>query len=69
MTKEFLFFAYLIESYAIYKQTQAADVLATLDKKNLTDFVYDMYEMYHCEALENAFADLDSLIATGHPAW
>lgn len=69
MTKEFLFFAYLIESYAIYKETQAAAVLNILDEKNLTDFVYDMYEMYHSEALENAFADLDSLIATGCPAW
>ena len=38
-------------------------------KKKLTDFVYGMYEMYHTESLENAFRDLDSLIATGKPAW
>ncbi len=68
MKKEFMFFAYLLESYAAYKDTSAGEILKTLDEKNLTDFVYGMYEMYHCEALENAFADLDSLIETGKPA-
>lgn len=33
------------------------------------DFVFGMYEMYHTEALENAFADIDSLLATGKTAW
>ena len=68
MKKEFMFFAYLLESYAAYKDTSAGNILKILDEKNLTDFVYGMYEMYHCEALENAFADLDSLIETGKPA-
>lgn len=68
MKKEFMFFAYLLESYAAYKDTSAGEILKILDEKNLTDFVYGMYEMYHCEALENAFADLDSLIETGKPA-
>ena len=40
-----------------------------LDEKKLTDFVFQMYEMYHSEAIENAYADLDSLIATGKPAF
>jgi hypothetical protein len=66
---EFLFFAYLLESYAAYKDQTPAEVLEVLDAKNLTDFVFDMYEMYHTEAIENAFLDLDSLIATGKPAW
>lgn len=69
MTKETDFFIYLIESYAKYKNTTADKILNTLDEKNLTDFVYDMYEMYHIERLENAFEDLDSLIKTGKPAW
>ena len=30
---------------------------------------HDMYEMYHSETIENAFRDIDSLIATGEPAW
>ena len=63
------FFAYLLESYAAWKDTDAGAVLKLLDEKKLTNFVYNMYEMYHSEALENAFADLDSLIATGKPAW
>lgn len=31
--------------------------------------VYGMYPLYHAEVLENAFADIDSLISTGKPAW
>ena len=69
MSKEFRFFTYLLESYAQHKGTTADSVLKTLNEKNLTDFVYNMYEMYHTEAITNAFMDLDSLIATGKPAW
>jgi indole-3-glycerol phosphate synthase len=69
LRKEFIFFTYLLESYATYKGDTASHILQVLDEKKLTDFVYDMYEMYHSEAIENAFADLDSLIATGKPAW
>lgn len=69
MSKEFRFFTYLLESYASYKNMSADEVLKSLDEKNLTDFVFDMYEMYHSEALENAFADIDSLLATGKTAW
>lgn len=69
MTKEFKFFAYLLECYAVHKDTTADKILETLDKKNLTQFVYDMYELYHSEAIENAFTDLDSLIKTGKPAY
>ena len=69
MDNQLSFFAYLLESYAAYKHTDAGSVLKLLDEKKLTDFVFGMYEMYHTEALENAFCDLDSLIATGKPAW
>ena len=67
--KEFSFFAYLLESYANYKNTSASQVLKTLDEKQLTDFVYNMYELYHTESIENAFKDLDSLISTGKTAY
>lgn len=69
MTKEFEFFVYLIEAYAKYKDSTASVILNTLDKAGKTDFVFDMYEMYHSEAIENAFIDIDSLITTGKPAW
>lgn len=69
MNKEFIFFTYLIESYANYKDISAYDALKLLDDKKLTDFVYSMYEMYHTEAIENAFLDIDSLITTGETAW
>ena len=69
MRNEFLFFCYLLESYAAYKNMTAAEVLKILDEKGKTDFVYDMYEMYHTESINNAYTDIDSLIATGKPAW
>ncbi|MEE1289798.1 MAG: DUF3791 domain-containing protein [Spirochaetota bacterium] len=69
LNKEFIFFTYLIESYANYKGISAYDALKLLDDKKLTDFVYSMYEMYHTEAIENAFLDIDSLITTGKTAW
>ena len=62
MTKEMEFFTFLMEQYARYKNTTADKVLHQLDELNLTDYVFNMYEMYHSEALENAFADIDKLI-------
>ena len=57
MTKEMEFFTFLMEQYAHCKNT-------TADKVLLTDYVFNMYEMYHSEALENAFEDIDRLIAS-----
>ena len=62
MTKEMEFFTFLMEQYARYKNTTADKVLHQLDELELTDYVFNMYEMYHVEALENAFADIDKLI-------
>lgn len=69
LSKEFKFFTFLLESYAKYKGVTATEVLKILDEKNLTDFVYNMYEIYHIEAIENAYMDIDSLIKTGRTAW
>lgn len=69
MSKEFRFFTFLLESYAIHKGINASEVLKQLDEKNLTNFVYNMYELYHVEAIENAYNDIDSLIQTGKTAW
>ena len=44
-------------------------LLKILDEKNLTDFVFNMYEIYHVEAIENAYMDIDSMLRTGQPAW
>ncbi len=56
-------FSFLMEQYAAYKGTTANKILAHLEEKNLTDFVFSMYERYHTEALQNAFDDLDKLLA------
>jgi len=69
MTKEFKFFMTLIQHYAWYKNLVAGDILATLEEKGLLDLVMNSYEIYHVEAMENAFLDLDSLLATGKVAY
>lgn len=60
---------YLLEQYVFYKVTTAYEVFTQLAEKELADFVYDMYEIYHAKTLENAFADIDSLIGTEKTAW
>jgi len=62
MSKEMEFFIFLLENYAEYKNTTADEVLKLWDELELTDFIYDMYEMYHIERLENAFEDIDRLV-------
>lgn len=65
MSKEMRFFVYLLEYYAENKKTTADRILEIWDKMNLTDFIYDMYEMYHVESIENAYTDIDNLMRTG----
>ncbi len=62
MNKETEFFIYLLEKYAEYKKISTTDVLNTLEQLDLTNFIYNMYERYHTEAIENAFKDIDDLI-------
>ena len=56
------FFIYLLEQYAEYKNENAGDVLSLWDKLGITDFIYDMYEMYHIESIQNAFDDIDRMV-------
>lgn len=62
MTKETIFFIYLLERFAEYKNKPSYEVLSEWDALELTDFIYDMYEIYHCERLQNAFDDIDALV-------
>ena len=62
MSKEINFFIYLLEKYADKKNKNASDILKEWDKLNITQLIYDMYEKYHTETLENAFEDIDKII-------
>ena len=64
MTKEQEFFIYLLEYYAKYKDRPTSKVLEELEALDLTDFICnEMYWRYSTEAIENAFEDIDMLIA------
>jgi len=73
LTNEFEFFIYLLQRYAQHKNKPAPEILKLWNEtlvraeQRLTDFIMDMYFMYHQEALTNAFMDIDHLIETGLP--
>ena len=66
MTKELEFFIYLLEYYAEYKERTANEVMREWDRLGITQTIFDNYWGYHTERLENAYADIDRLIAAGN---
>ena len=69
MTDEMIFFLFLIERYANNYTRSTGDVLTEWDEKGLTQEIFDGYFQYHQERLENAYEDINSLVATGKHAW
>ena len=69
MSDEMEFFIFLLEQYSYFKHRSAKDVLQDWDDHSITEKIYSNYWYYHTEALENAFKDIDSLMATGEHAW
>ena len=65
MNAEYEFFVFLLESYACAKNRPTGDVLREWDEHGITQEIMDNYWAYHTEALTNAYADIDSLLATG----
>ena len=63
LSKEMKFFIYLLERYAESRDTTADAVLEQWDELGVADLIFDMYDLYHVEKLENAFADIDDLVA------
>lgn len=69
MNEEQKFFVYLLECYANAKGRPTREVLNEWDECGITQYVLDNYLQYHTEAIENAYADIDSMLETGKPAW
>ena len=69
MSEEFLFLNYLLECYATYRGITASKALEEWDEHSITQMIYDSYWEYHTERIENAFEDINSLLATGEHAW
>lgn len=63
MREKMDFFIFLIEQYAKYKNKTADVILRQWDKLKITETIYDMYELYHVEAIENAYNDIDRMIS------
>ena len=69
MNEELKFFLFLIERYAQHRNKSTGDIIKEWDAHGVTQKIYDSYWEYHVERIENAFADIDSLLATGNHAW
>ena len=65
MSDELKFFILLIEKYAYDRNRPTGDVLREWDEKGVTQEIFDGYWQYSQEAIQNAYADIDSLVATG----
>ncbi len=63
MSKEMRFYMYLVEHYAEYKNSTSGDILTLWDEIGISKKIFDMYELYHSEAIENAFADIDRMVS------
>lgn len=57
------FFLFLLEHYAQHVDRRPADVLQDWDDAGVTATIRENYDIYHQEALTNAFADIDRLMA------
>ena len=62
MSKESIFFIYLLEGYADYKNTSVDEVLKILEELDIINFICGLYEIYHTEKIENAYDDIDKII-------
>jgi len=75
MSNEVEFLSFLLEEYAEAKHTTAPETLKVWDSTvlsngwTLTDYIMGKYFIYHMEAIENAFKDIDHLLATGEPLY
>lgn len=69
MDYEHKFFIFLLENYASAKNRRTSDVLREWDAHGITQEIFDNFEVYHQEALTNAYMDIDSLLATGQHAY
>ena len=43
--------------------------LVEMNQKGITDFVHDIHDLCHIEAIGNAFVYIGGLIAIGKSAW
>jgi hypothetical protein len=57
------FFVLLIDRYAAENGLSGASVLERWSEHGVVEYAYSMYDPYHLESLDNAFADLDRRMA------
>ena len=69
LSKEMKFFIYLLERYAESRDTTADAVLEQWDELGVAELIFDMYDLYHVEKLENAFADIDVQLKRKNVMW
>ena len=61
MAREMQFFMQLINKYAEHKNSTAGDTLTLWDELEISSLIYENYEAYRNESIEDVFADIDKL--------
>jgi hypothetical protein len=61
MAREMQFFMQIINKYSEYKNSTAGDTLTLWDELEISSLIYENYEAYRNESIENVFADIDKL--------
>ncbi|MDR0627588.1 MAG: DUF3791 domain-containing protein [Bifidobacteriaceae bacterium] len=62
---EAAFFLYLLEQYARHAGITAPEALNKWDAAGATGQIRKNYDIYHAEALTNAFAEIDAMLEVG----
>ena len=60
ISKKAEFFIFLLEKYAEQKSIPASEVMKQWQELGMLEYINGMYEQYHTERIENAFADIDN---------
>ena len=60
---------YELDGIFNYFRNQTGDIFQEWERHHLVKKIYDNYWGYHTERIENAFADIDSLLKNDKPAW
>ena len=66
LSEESRYFLFLLEQYALSKGITGREALDLFEEAGIVDYIYSMYYSYHVERTENAIADIDTVIQTGH---
>jgi hypothetical protein len=65
LSKEMQFFVFILNNYAVQKGISSKIAYDNFKKAGILQYINEMYFMYHQEAPNNAFRDIDAILESG----